>query len=273
MTPNLFTSRPEHDVGHNSCYEIEAPLLLKKCEALGGRSLDETRKTQHEVKAVSQTLGIGLLEYIRASFLNASEDNQQTSQVRHTHYDTVDVCSTVQEIVALQTKLVATQDDDEQRALEEDITGKILWFYWCGISSEVIQLLPKVVDHIWRRPHFMSSPPASSYDPRRCFREIAEIIQNTPHTDRPDYIAHLQRIMNDAGAGVSRHELWLAARAMEQTKLSRVLESKFVLGSREAALKTSPEIDADSEFWQQVILAFPEYAQPVHDDCDVVNRY
>ncbi|KAI6096224.1 hypothetical protein F5141DRAFT_1067804 [Pisolithus sp. B1] len=89
-----------------------------------------------------------LLEHIRAFFLNASEDYQQTGQVHQAHYDmagtisqcsVVDVHSAVQEIIALQMKLHATQDDDEQQALEEDI----LWFYWCGISSEVDQLLPK----------------------------------------------------------------------------------------------------------------------------------
>ncbi|KAI6145849.1 hypothetical protein BKA82DRAFT_4161957 [Pisolithus tinctorius] len=56
----------------------------------------------------------------------------------------------VQEIEALQAKLNATEDEDQQRALEEDITGKILWLCWCGICVEVDQLLPKVVDCIRR---------------------------------------------------------------------------------------------------------------------------
>ncbi|KAI6038938.1 hypothetical protein EDC04DRAFT_2690572, partial [Pisolithus marmoratus] len=54
------------------------------------------------------------------------------------------------EIEALQAKLNETVDEDEQRALEEDVTGKILWFCWCGICAEVDELLPKVLDYVRR---------------------------------------------------------------------------------------------------------------------------
>ncbi|KAI6038905.1 hypothetical protein EDC04DRAFT_2689794 [Pisolithus marmoratus] len=54
------------------------------------------------------------------------------------------------EIEALQAKLNETVDEDEQRALEEDVTGKILWLCWCGICTEVDELLPKVLDYIRR---------------------------------------------------------------------------------------------------------------------------
>ncbi|KAI5984782.1 hypothetical protein EDC04DRAFT_1624520 [Pisolithus marmoratus] len=56
----------------------------------------------------------------------------------------------VQEIKTLQAKLNETVDEDEQRALEEDVTGKILWLCWCGICAEVEELLPKVVDYLRR---------------------------------------------------------------------------------------------------------------------------
>ncbi|KAI6004971.1 hypothetical protein EDC04DRAFT_2784717 [Pisolithus marmoratus] len=54
------------------------------------------------------------------------------------------------EIEALQAKLNETVDEDEQRALEEDVTGKILWLCWCGICAEVEELLPMVVDYLRR---------------------------------------------------------------------------------------------------------------------------
>ncbi|KAI6102355.1 hypothetical protein EV401DRAFT_2024439, partial [Pisolithus croceorrhizus] len=60
----------------------------------------------------------------------------------------LDTPSTVQQIEALQVKLDTTEDEDEQRALEEDVTGKILWLCWCGICAEVDELLPKVVDYL-----------------------------------------------------------------------------------------------------------------------------
>ncbi|KAG6326950.1 hypothetical protein ID866_12139 [Astraeus odoratus] len=49
----------------------------------------------------------------------------------------------VQEVSALHKKLNNTEDDDEKRALEEDITGKILWIMYYGIRAEVKQVLDK----------------------------------------------------------------------------------------------------------------------------------
>ncbi|KIO03644.1 hypothetical protein M404DRAFT_1001125 [Pisolithus tinctorius Marx 270] len=79
--------------------------------------------------------------------------------------------STVQEVEALQAKLIETEDEDEQRALEEDVTGKILWLCWCGIRAEVDELLSKVVHYIrmvqypWvsgvTRSNVATSPPSS----------------------------------------------------------------------------------------------------------------
>ncbi|KAI6018863.1 hypothetical protein EDC04DRAFT_440787 [Pisolithus marmoratus] len=55
----------------------------------------------------------------------------------------VDIHFTLQEIKTLQRALDATDDEGEQRALEEDVTGKILWLSWCGILAEVGQRLPE----------------------------------------------------------------------------------------------------------------------------------
>ncbi|KAI5984916.1 hypothetical protein F5J12DRAFT_62720 [Pisolithus orientalis] len=109
------------------------------------------------------------------------------------------------EVEALQAKLDATVDEDEQRALEEDVTGKILWLCWCGICAEVDQLLPKVVDYIRREGNMKGLP---------------EIYFAMRSTDPGDDQAHSQRIMLDAGASTSKHQLWLAARAAEQAKWS-----------------------------------------------------
>ncbi|KAI6118528.1 hypothetical protein EDD16DRAFT_986351 [Pisolithus croceorrhizus] len=74
-----------------------------------------------------------------------------TDQASHMKYDRqLDARSMVQDIKTLQVKFDTTKDEDEQRALEEDVTGKVLWFFWCGICAEVDELLPKVVDYIRR---------------------------------------------------------------------------------------------------------------------------
>ncbi|KAI6030118.1 hypothetical protein EDC04DRAFT_110640 [Pisolithus marmoratus] len=120
-----------------------APLLPETRKILDEWSFYEPQRMQNGVKLISQTLGVGLLERIYTFFLNVLEDNQRTGQVDHTDTNMPDARSIVQEIGGLQAILEVAEDEDAQRALEEDITGKILWFYWCGICVEVDQLLPK----------------------------------------------------------------------------------------------------------------------------------
>ncbi|KIN96602.1 hypothetical protein M404DRAFT_33081 [Pisolithus tinctorius Marx 270] len=158
---------------------------------------------------MSQTLGVGLLEHIYTAILDALEDET------HGIHDAgcarrVDIHVTLQEIKALQTKLDATDDEDEQRALEEDVTGMILWFSWCGILSEVVNYIRRERD---------SKTPDSGDRFRQGLREIADIIKKTtPYDDHDDDLGHLKRIMFDASTGVSKQRLWLAARAAEKAK-------------------------------------------------------
>ncbi|KAI6000080.1 hypothetical protein EDD15DRAFT_1888153 [Pisolithus albus] len=115
----------------------------------------------------------------------------------------LDTLSVIQDIDVLQVRLNATKDEDEQRALEEDVTGKILWLFWCGICAEVDELLPKVVEHIRREGSIEG---------------FWEIYRVKPWVDSSDDQAHLHRIMYDAGANTSKHQLWLNARARERAK-------------------------------------------------------
>ncbi|KIN93653.1 hypothetical protein M404DRAFT_486766 [Pisolithus tinctorius Marx 270] len=108
---------------------------------------------QHELKSIVYTLSAGLLKHICTTFYNIYLRGalQRAGQVSHmVYFRQLNTPSMVQEIEALQAKINATEDEDEQRALEEDVTGKILWICWCGICADVDQLLPKVVDCIRR---------------------------------------------------------------------------------------------------------------------------
>ncbi|KAI6110363.1 hypothetical protein EV401DRAFT_342549 [Pisolithus croceorrhizus] len=230
----------------NSHRQLLIPLLLAKYEGRSKPWLDGKRKAQHEVELLSQTLGIGLLQHIRNTLLDASEGKQRASQVGHTDYDMGNVCSTVQ---ALQTKLQATEDEDEQRALEEDITGKILQFYLCGIYAEVDQLLPKVVDHI---RNGLDSKMIPKDRIRSDLREIADMIKGTRRTDMNHETAHLWRIMLDSGAGVSKHKLWLAARDAEQARRLRFSGGGSILSTHDNASSTSAEVSSTSTV-QQVV--------------------
>ncbi|KAI6109313.1 hypothetical protein EDD16DRAFT_37082 [Pisolithus croceorrhizus] len=161
------------------------------------------------------------------------------------------VYSTVQYVQALQAKLQATEDEDEQRALEEDITGKILQFYLCGIYTEVDQLLPKVVDHV---RNGLDSKMIPKDRIRSDLREIADIIKGTRHTDMDHETAHLWRIMLDSGAGVSKHGLWLSARHAEQAGRLILSGGGSTLSTQDTASSTGAEVSSTLTVQQVVDL-------------------
>ncbi|KAI6097065.1 hypothetical protein F5141DRAFT_1150836 [Pisolithus sp. B1] len=179
------------------------PNLLPKAAALSYPSTKK-RKMQCEVESISQTLGFGLLQYACDTLLDAAEDNQ--GQVCHTDFDTVHVRSSVQKVQTLQAKLQATEDEDAQQALEEDITGEILWFCWRGIRSEIDLILAAAVTYVRN-------------DADECYRagllEITEIIKRTSYISTNVETTYLRRVMHDAGIGVSKYGLWLEARAAD----------------------------------------------------------
>ncbi|KAI6109091.1 hypothetical protein EV401DRAFT_385453 [Pisolithus croceorrhizus] len=125
--------------------------------------------------------------------------------------------SMVRRIEALQVKLNAAKDKEERRALEDDVTGKILWFFWCGICAEVDELLPKVVDYIRREGGEWS------------LWVMCNIARSTTCGDPGDDRVHLQRVMFEAETGTSQHRLWLAAQTAKQAKGSGTARHTFTI--------------------------------------------
>ncbi|KAI6039094.1 hypothetical protein EDC04DRAFT_2687990 [Pisolithus marmoratus] len=106
--------------------------------------------------------------------------------------------------------LIATKDEHERRTLIEDIVGKILLACWRGVASEIMQVLTAVVDRYindgaveWR----LWATRATRLSNFAWF--INGVIDYIPG----DYSNPLQRIMNDASHGVSKHQLLLIKRA------------------------------------------------------------
>ncbi|KAI6145886.1 hypothetical protein BKA82DRAFT_1003956 [Pisolithus tinctorius] len=139
----------------------------------------------------------------------------------------------IQEVEALQAKLNATEDQDEERALQEDVTGKILWLCWCGICIEVEELLPQIMDYIWREG-----------DIKQGLWKISSIVPSL--TNPGDDQAHLQRIMYDAGAGTSKHRLLLAARAAEEARWSGTAISRDTTNTNTRGTSTSSQTSSTS---------------------------
>ncbi|KAI5986978.1 hypothetical protein F5J12DRAFT_574551 [Pisolithus orientalis] len=217
MTCNLFKGSWQSNATQDPHLEVVLPVLSKRCHTFcaGGvaprRYASEKQKVERELKSISQTLSAGLPQHILRVFGNAYLRYRclQTPQASLIEYDRqLNIPSMIEEVEVLQAKLDVTVDGDEQRALEEDVTGKILWLCWCGICAEVDQLLPKVVDYIRREGNIEG------------LREISEMVFPLTFADPDDNLTHLHRIMLDAGVGTSKHQLWVAARTAEEAKWS-----------------------------------------------------
>ncbi|KAI6038943.1 hypothetical protein EDC04DRAFT_1850707 [Pisolithus marmoratus] len=218
MICNLYNGRQQSNADEDSHLEVVLPLLRRRCQNLCAEDdaprqyADEQKKVVREAESILQTLGSG---YIADTFFKTYWEHghpaRPTPEASNIDYDRqLDTPSIFRDIKALQAKLNETEDEDEQRALEEDVTGKILWFCWCGICAEVDELLPKVVDYMRREGNMKG------------FRKICFVVFDTMRADPglEDDQAHLQRIMLDAAAKTSKYELLLAARDAEQAKWS-----------------------------------------------------
>ncbi|KAI6145907.1 hypothetical protein BKA82DRAFT_2284258 [Pisolithus tinctorius] len=238
MTCNLFKGTRQSNATQDPHLEVLLPVLCKRSHTLSARSdaprryTNEKQKVEHELKSISQTLSADLLRHIIHVFFNAyfEQECSETPQASRIEYDRqLNIPSMIEEVEALQTKLDATVDEDEQRALEEDVTGKILWLCWCGICAEVDQLLPKVVDYIRREGNMEG------------LGKISDMVYPIRFIDQDDNQTHLHRIMLDAGVGTSKHRLWLAAQAAEQAKWSGATRVTTAMDNQGPSASTSTQ--------------------------------
>ncbi|KAI6102666.1 hypothetical protein EDD16DRAFT_1731098 [Pisolithus croceorrhizus] len=210
--------------------EIELPLLCRRCQALWGfdaprRHADERQRMMGEIKLILQTLGADIASPFYDSLYPDSEATRKVSSVKYDRQ--LDTPSMVEDIKALQLKLNAANDEDERRALEEDVTGK------ARIALNPVALV------VWdlRRSRRTITKGKSTLSSPRMLLDMVQVVNyirregtmrgllavsvvNISSADPSDDQANLQRVMYDAGAGISKYKLWLDARAREQAKWS-----------------------------------------------------
>ncbi|KAI5992146.1 hypothetical protein EDD15DRAFT_2272300 [Pisolithus albus] len=140
-------------------YKVALSLLHRRCQTLGTRYdtprryTAERQNVECELKSIMQTQGARLLEYAMAIFCNLSWEHDGGAVVRaNIDYDRqLNTLSMIQEIRALQVKLDAVEDEDEQRALEEDITGKarIASGFYLSMLRVVYSFIDPVALLVW----------------------------------------------------------------------------------------------------------------------------
>ncbi|KAI6008038.1 hypothetical protein EDC04DRAFT_2907341 [Pisolithus marmoratus] len=134
----------------------------------------------------------------------------QTSALRHVEFRAM-----VEEINDLQKKLDGTENNDDQLALEEDITGRILWACHSGLRSTAIPRSPPDLNQVLNSI-LKDDKMYHLLDRVKFLDEICTIFNDALAELPTDDQAHLRRIMSDAEAGTSKYQLLQDERAREQ---------------------------------------------------------
>ncbi|KAI6019179.1 hypothetical protein EDC04DRAFT_430481 [Pisolithus marmoratus] len=138
-----------------------------------------------------------------------------------TKFDRCEFLSEVEQIKKWREMLIGTNDEHERRTLLEDTVGKILLACWHGVASEIMQVLRKVVDRyianeVVEDGNDMHGDKAMKdgrmHRSNQLFH-IGLVLSQTSDYIPCDYPNPLQRIMDDARDGISKHQLLLGEQA------------------------------------------------------------
>jgi len=121
----------------------------------------------------------------------------------------------VQQVMQEMEKLQAKGEipEDELRALEEDVTGKIMLASWRGTRFEVVQVLREVADNV------LKDPEASDqvlYNRARGLLLIGAIFKSTQPDESDAERRELERMVAEAASGKSKHQHLRQTRAKQR---------------------------------------------------------
>ncbi|KAI5989267.1 hypothetical protein EDD15DRAFT_1312802 [Pisolithus albus] len=144
----------------------------------------EKRKIEHDLEAISKTLGVMLLDVASAAYLGTQNSKEMGMRLRdHNH---------------LHSKPVF-------QAQEEDIVGKILWTCLCGIHLEIGEVLENVVHCVLND----SLVPAKVLGMRaELLQEMGNMFKNALLKFQGDDQPYLWQVVCNAKLGISKHHLY-----------------------------------------------------------------
>ncbi|KAF9223958.1 DnaJ-domain-containing protein [Gyrodon lividus] len=111
------------------------------------------------------------------------------------------VQSLMQEMERLQVKGEVTEE--ELRALEQDMTGKILLASWRGTRFEVVQVLREVVDHVLKDREVSDQV---LFNRAKGLMIIGHIFKSTTPDESDEDRRELERMVAEAATGKSKHD-------------------------------------------------------------------
>ncbi|KAL4080984.1 hypothetical protein J3A83DRAFT_112060 [Scleroderma citrinum] len=165
------------------------------------RDAEELRSRGFGAMLLLQTIGV---IYNESTNILVSNKNDTKIDI-----DNDGIRSNVQTVWELDKALSSLNDDDERRALEEDITGMILLTCWRGVRSEVEKALRKVVDLV---VNDLAVDGGLGYARALCLRDIATIFRQVVDECPDNGQCPLRRVMQDAEKGTRKRDLLLAAK-------------------------------------------------------------
>ncbi|TFK85102.1 DnaJ-domain-containing protein [Polyporus arcularius HHB13444] len=123
----------------------------------------------------------------------------------------IGVQQTIAEMEKLQLK--GELGEEELRALEEDVTGRIMLASWRGTRFEVSQVLREVVDRVLKEP---GVPDQVLYNRAKGLLLIGAVFKSTVPDETDEERRELERMVAEAAAGKSKHHQVRAAQRARQ---------------------------------------------------------
>ncbi|KAI6148986.1 hypothetical protein EDD17DRAFT_1219385 [Pisolithus thermaeus] len=161
----------------------------------------EKRKIEHDVEAISKTLGVMLLDTTSAAYLCTQSSKEMGVRLRGNSH----LQSMVQEIMRLQDKLDRGWSNPLYEAQEEDIVGKILWTCLHGICLEIEEVLEKVVHCVLNDS--LISPKVQGMR-TKLLQEMGNIFKSAVPDFQGDDQPYLWQVTYNAKLGILRQQLY-----------------------------------------------------------------
>lgn len=193
------------------CIEVLAEKLMREmlCDEDGLQARKLTHKAEEfKSKSFGRELLCVISEFYQgspASFVPGSWPPR--SKVNRIMQGDIDekkrrIQSFAQEVEALQNMLDDVSDESRRRALEEDITGKILLSCWNEIRSEVGQTLSKIVDYVVKdKVVYQQAPYTPAWYRHHRLKKIGQIFADVISENLDEGQNALQRIRAPCSIG------------------------------------------------------------------------
>ncbi|KAG6840666.1 hypothetical protein C0991_005214 [Blastosporella zonata] len=121
--------------------------------------------------------------------------------------------------------------EEELRALEMDVTGKIMLASWRGARLEVIQVLREVIDNVLKEP---GQPDVVLYNRAKGLLLTGAVFKSTIPDESDEERRELERMVAEAAQPKSKKHATNSAKAKREEMIKQQLEKEKAQGTHPA---------------------------------------